>query len=292
MSEGPKGRTVAYLSTTGRAVYRALRLLSLLLLFSCRQSTLAQEIPLDSCRALATIDATAGQRTLRLLVDTGASSSMMNAKSFPQGDTARVEMHSWNGAFSADGRKADVGDLAIGGRHLNAMSFLAVDLSDLERQCGEEIDGIMGADLIRKLGLEIDLKKRVARFAADQAEPPQETADLSEQFELCRAALNRSDEQTFRDCLDPDVVLVVSGKSYRGRDAVLKYFDREYFGHGRSSTMSIDRAAYHVAGGAAWLEYELSTRSRDRTIRERGTAFFEKSGSKWLVMNLNHSAAR
>lgn len=290
MIKGAEARLRNLLGTTGRAFVRALPLLASVLGLPCPRPALAQDISLDSCNALATIDATAGQRRLRLLVDTGATSSMMNAKSFPQGDPARVEMHSWNGAFSADGRKAAINDLAIGGRHLNAMSFLAVDLSDLERQCGKEIDGIMGADLIRRFGLEIDLRKRVARFALDTEEETEESGDLRQQFELCGAAFSRSDERGFADCLDPDVVLVAGGKDYRGRDAVLKYFDREYFGRGRSATMSIDRSAYHVSGGAAWLEYELSTRLRDRTIRERGTALFEKSGTRWLVMNLNHSA--
>jgi ketosteroid isomerase-like protein len=277
---------------TRRATIGPLSVLACLLGLSFAQSTRAQDIPLDSCRTLATINVTTGRRTLRLLVDTGATSSMMNAKSFPEGDTARVEMHSWNGAFAADGRKADITDMAIGGRHLKAMTFLAVDLSDLERQCGEEIDGIMGADLIRKLGMEIDLKKRVARFAADPEERPNQTSDLSEQFDLCEAALNRSDEHTFRDCLDPDVVLVVSGKSYRGRDAVLRYFDHEYFADGRSTTMSVDRSTYHATGEAVWVEYELSFRFHDQAILERGTALFQKSGRKWLVVSLNHSVPR
>ncbi len=292
MSKVAEARTDAKLGTTGRAAIRGVSFLALLVGLSYAQPSLAQEIALDSCRGLATIDATAGQRRLRLLVDTGATSSIMNAKSFPQGNTARVEVHSWNGAFAADGRKTDISDLAIGGRHLIAVSFLAVDLSDLERQCGEPIDGIMGADLIRKLGLEIDLKKRLARFAADPTQSSGDSEDLTQQFELCAAALSRSDARAFGDCLDPDVVLVVSGKDYRGRDAVLKYFSREYFGRGRAATMSIDHSAFHVAGGAAWLQYQLHTTIRDRTVRERGTALFEKCGEKWLVMNLNHSVAR
>ena len=290
MSVAAKSGIGLKLGTTGRAVI--LHILAALLALASFQVARAQEIPLNSCRSLATIDVTAGPRTLRLLVDTGATSSVMNARSFPQGDAARVEMHSWNGAFAADGSKTDIDDLAVGEHHLREMSFFAVDLSDLARQCGEEIDGIMGADLIRRLGLEIDLQKRQARFAPEADHAPDDVADLARQFELCTSALSRADARAFGDCLDPDIVLVVSGKNYRGRDAVMKYFDREYFGHGRTATLSIDHSACHVAGGAAWLEYELSTRLRDRTVRERGTALFEKSGTKWLVMNLNHSLSR
>jgi ketosteroid isomerase-like protein len=271
----------------GIAVIQALGILVSLFWISGAQCVRAQDIPMDSCRTLATIEATADRRRLRFLVDTGATSSLLNAKSFPQGDAAHVVVHSWNGAFSADGRKVGISDLTIGGHHLNAMSFLAVDLSDLERECGKEIDGIMGADLIRELGLEIDLKKRVARFAADPKHEEKEFTDLGEQLELCRAAFDRSDVKAIGDCLDPDVVLVISGKSYRGRDAILKYFDHEYFGDGRSTTMSIDPSTYYATCEGVWLEYELSIRFHDQTARERGTALFQKSGRKWLVVSLN-----
>lgn len=277
---------------SGVVVIRALGIVASLLGLSCAQSVRAQDISLQSCRGLATIEASAGQRRLRFVVDTGATSSLLNAKSFPVGDATRVVMHSWNGASSANGREARISDLAIGGHHLNAMSFLAVDLSDLERECGKEIDGIMGADLIRRLGLEIDLKKRVARFAGDTREQANEFTDLSKQLERCSAAFNRSDEKAFGDCLDPEVALVVSGKDYRGRDAVLQYFDDEYFANGRSATISIDSSAYHTAGEVVWIEYELSIRFDNRVIQERGTALFEKSGAQWLMVNLHHSITR
>ena len=277
---------------SGIALIQALGFLASLFGISGAQCARAQDIPMDSCRALATIEATADRRRLRFLVDTGATSSLLNAKSFPEGDAAHVVVHSWNGAFSADGREVGISDLTIGGHHLNAMSFLAVDLSDLERECGKEIDGIMGADLIRKLGLEIDLKRRVARFAADAKHEAKEFTDLGEQLELCRAAFDRSDAKAVENCLDPDVVLVVSGKSYRGRDAVLKYLDHEYFADGRSTTMSIDRSTYYATGEGVCLEYELSIRFHDQAIRERGTALFQKSGRRWLVVRLNGSDPR
>lgn len=269
---------------------RALGILTSFWGLSFVQRARAQEIPLDSCKALATIEATADRRRLRLLVDTGATSSLLNTKSFPPGNAAHVVMHSWNGALAADGQETGIKELAIGGRHLNALTFLAVDLSDLERECGKAIDGIMGADLITKLGLVIDLKKRVARLAAGPSDQDKEFTDLREQLGACRTAFDRFGVNALGNCLDPDVVLVVSGKDFRGRSAVLKYFSREYFVGGRTETISIDRSAYHAVGEVVWLEYELSIQFHDRTIRERGTALFQKSGGKWLLVNLNHWA--
>jgi ketosteroid isomerase-like protein len=233
--------------TTRIAVIGASCILALLMELSFAQCIRAQDIPLDSCKALATIEATADRRRLRFLVDTGATSSLLNAKSFSEGDAAHVMVHSWNGAFSADGRG---------------------------------------------LGLEIDLKRHVARFAADAKHEEKEFTDLGEQLELCRAAFDRSDMKAIGNCLDPDVVLVDSGKSYRGRDAVLKYFDHEYFADGRSTTMSIDRSTYHATGEGVWLEYELRIRFHDQAIRERGTALFQKLGRKWLVVSLNGADPR
>jgi ketosteroid isomerase-like protein len=281
--------------TTGRAAKKLAGLLALLCAGPCTTCARAQDIPLvESCRTLAAVDVMADQRALRLLVDTGATSSLLDARMFRGGDAAHVVMHSWNGRSTPNARAAEISDLAIGGRHVSGVSFLTFDLSELGRECGKQIDGIMGADLIKKLGLEIDLKKRVVRFAADPKGQEQETdfPDLSEQFALCGAAFNRSDEKTFRDCLDPDVVLVVSGEDYRGRDAVLKYFDHEYFDKSGSSTMAIDRSAYHVIGGVAWHRYEIRTRLHKRMTKVHGTALFEKSGAKWLVMNLDHSVAQ
>jgi ketosteroid isomerase-like protein len=150
----------------------------------------------------------------------------------------------------------------------------------------------MGADLIRRLGLEINLKKRVARFAADTRERANDFTDLSKQLERCSTAFNRSDEKAFGDCLDPEVALVVSGKDYHGRDAVLQYFDDEYFATSRSATMSIDASEYHATGEVVWIEFEIDNRFHDRAIGERGTALVEKSGAKWLVVDLHHSIVR
>jgi len=270
----------------GERLMRALGLLASLSGLPFVHGLRAEDIPLDNCKVLATIKATAERRPLTFLVDTGASSTMLNAKSFPQGNAAHILMYSWNGEFQADGREIWIDDLAIDGHHLNAMALLAVDLSDLVRGCGEQIDGIMGADLITKLGLEIDLKKRVARFAAGPEEQKKMFAGLREQLEVCRAAIDRSDVKGFGDCLDPDVVLVASGKDFRGRNAVLKYLDREYLVSGLPATMSIDRSTYHAVGEVVWLEYELRIRSHDRTVREGGTALFQESRGKWLVVNI------
>jgi hypothetical protein len=104
------GKAAAKASRVG--VIRALGILASLLALSRAQILRAQDVPLDSCRALATIEATASQRRLRFLLDTGATSSLLNAKSFPAGDSTRVVMHSWNGASSANGREAGISDLA------------------------------------------------------------------------------------------------------------------------------------------------------------------------------------
>ncbi len=272
------------------ALVRAVGILASFLGFSFVAPVRAQDIPLDSCKGLATIEVTADRRQLWFLVDTGATSSVLNTKSFPRGNATSVVMHSWNGRSVASGQEAGIEELAIGRRRLNALTFLAVDLSDLERECGKAIDGIMGADLITKLGLVIDLKKRVARLAAGPSEQVKEFADLREQLGVCRTAFDRSDLKSLGNCLDPDVVLMVAGKDFRGRNAVLKYFDGEYFASGQAPTISMDRSAYHAVGEGVWLEYELSIRFYDGTIRERGTALFRKSGEKWLLVNLNHWA--
>jgi hypothetical protein len=74
----------------------------------------AQEVPLESCKTLATIEAAGDQRRLKFLVDTGTTSSLLNTNSFPEGTTVHAVMHSWAETFSADGRTARVDDLTVG----------------------------------------------------------------------------------------------------------------------------------------------------------------------------------
>ena len=50
----------------------------------------AQEIPLDSCRQLPIVKATVGKQQFQFLVDTGATTTLLNRKSFSSPDSAVI----------------------------------------------------------------------------------------------------------------------------------------------------------------------------------------------------------
>src|SRR5215472_15154702 len=116
----------------------------------------AQEIPLDNCRQLPMVKATVNNKQYHFLLDTGAAATLLNLKSFSSTDEADITMQSWNGAAGATARRVTLRNFVLGEHQLEYLTLLAVDLTQIERSCQRRIDGVLGADLIAKLGLTID----------------------------------------------------------------------------------------------------------------------------------------
>ncbi|HZD94347.1 MAG TPA: aspartyl protease family protein, partial [Candidatus Sulfotelmatobacter sp.] len=125
----------------------------------------AEEIHLDSCDGLPVIEVTAAgaKSKLRFLVDTAAT-SMLNSKSFLQGDPRSVSVTSWNGTVETRSREITLSELVIGQHRLTNLRLPAVDLSAIGNACGKRIDGILGVDLLSRLGATVDLKNHTAQL--------------------------------------------------------------------------------------------------------------------------------
>src|SRR5215467_1094659 len=249
----------------------------------------AQEIPLDSCRQLPIVKATVGKQQVQFLLDTGAASTLVNLKSFSSPDTAEITMESWNGPTGASARKVVLQDFAIGGHQLGNLSLLAVDLTPLERSCQRRLDGVLGADMIARLGMTIDLKNHVGILDGDARSAEARFNELTRQQSLCEEAFNRSDEKTFADCLAPDVVLLTSKGDYHGRSSVMKHFKESYFGQDPPVLVSMAPRSRHAIGNVIWTEYEMSVTYRGQVMKHRGTAIYQKTGQKWVMSNMNYA---
>ncbi len=170
------------------------------------------------------------------------------------------------------------------------MKLLALDLTALERSCQRRVDGVLGADLISRLGLTIDLKNRVASVDPKPKTPEVGFSELAQQQAACVAAFNRSDEKAFEQCLDPDVVLLTSKGDYHGRKAVMQHFHESYFGQNPPVQVSIAPRGRHLNGSVIWIEYDMSvTVGSSQVMKARGTALYQKSGERWLMSNMNYS---
>ena len=253
-------------------------------------SLAAQEVALESCFGLPTMQVSLGGQSYRFLVDTAASSSLLDIKSFPYGEPREESISSWDATSTVLGRKVSPGDLVIAGHRLANLRLAAVDLSRMRQTCGKKIDGILGADLLERLGLEIDIKNRVARFAhgantTDEAE----ISEFKLYFAACGRAFDRADKAALADCMDPGMVLFTFSREYHGRDAVMGYFENAYFERQDRPRLVLVARGHHIMGDVLWLEYDLRITRDGNVTSGRGTALFRKVSGKWLMLNMNHS---
>src|SRR5215472_9631814 len=206
-----------------------LRVLALLLLLIPLASR-AQEIPLDNCRQLPIVKGTAEGHPVQFLLDTGASATMLNLKSFSSLDAAEITLESWSGTVGTRAHEVVLRDLTIGEHSIANLKLLAIEMTTLERSCQKRVDGVLGADLIQKLGLTIDLKNHVATLDDNKRTSESKLKELEKGQSVCVEAFNRSDEKRFEECLDPEIVLLTSHGDFHGRKEVMKHFKDAYFG--------------------------------------------------------------
>lgn len=248
----------------------------------------AQEVPLDNCRELPIVKATVGKRQFQFLLDTGASLTLLNKKSFSSLETTEVRMESWTGSRGTPAGVVILPQFSIGDHSLFNLKLLAVDLATVERSCEKRVDGVLGADLIAKLGLTIDLKNHVASLEPART-PEASFIQLDQHVAACADAFNRSDEKTFEQCLDPDIVLLTSKGDYHGRHAVMKHFKESYFGQNPPVLVSMVPRGRHAVGSVIWVEYDMEVTVGDHVMKTRCTAIYQKSGERWLMSNLNYA---
>ena len=137
----------------------------------------AEDVHMDSCDGLPVIDvavpgvkAPGVQSKMRFLVDTAAT-SILNSKSFSSGDPNKIAVTSWRGTVETRASAVTIAELIIGQHHLKDLRLPAVDLSAIGNTCGKRIDGILGVDLLSRLGATVNLKEHTARLA--RTPPPQ-----------------------------------------------------------------------------------------------------------------------
>ncbi len=281
-------------SSVRRAALGALFLAAAIALLQI-QPAAAQEIPLQNCGGLLTIPVSTGDRTLTFLVDTAANATFLNVKSFPNGVAKEAAIANWKGTDSVLGHEVSLDELVIGNQHVKNLKLSAIDLSSMQQACGKRIDGVLGANLLEKLGMTIDLKNRIARFSVSAPAPPSvsneqtQFDELDRQLAACSQAFNRSDDQAFAACLDPEIVLYSFAGTYHGRNEVMKYFANSYFRRDPAAGLTLTPRAHHLAGNMIWLEYELRIALPQQVVHARGTALFRNVGGAWLLLHMNHS---
>jgi hypothetical protein len=249
----------------------------------------AEEVPLTACDGLPMVEVRIGGMKFSFLLDTAATSTL-NLGSFSYGDKERISVTSWNGTYRARGQKVTISDLVIGEHHLQNLRLSAVDLSAIGRACGHTIDGILGIDLLRRLGAVVDLTAHVVRLPADLEIAQSDVAELDKRLALCVRTFNSGDEPVLLDCLDPRLVLFTAAGDFYGRDAFIEYVRRERNKQGARPQLVITLLAHHLLGEEVWVEFELRIKLEQQILRTRGTVLCKRSGTVWRIVHMKSSA--
>jgi hypothetical protein len=144
------------------SVFRGLMILLLLL---TPPEGLAQPrvvaLPFRTVDSFILVDAKIDGTPVRLLVDTGANKTILNAKSF-----GRVEMHvskpvNRGAGIVGNSLRLRV-DLELAHEFLFSQRVSVMDLEELSRRFGIQFDGLLGQDILNKFhSVRIDYKKHV-----------------------------------------------------------------------------------------------------------------------------------
>ena len=273
--------------------YRLFVLLLMVLMRALSPRVLpAQEIALEHCDALPVIQVQVSGEPMTFLVDTAAT-SMLNLKSFSAGRVRDMRVTSWTGTLATSAREVTLKELQVGSTKLVGLHLPAIDLSAVGKACGKKIDGILGVDLLSKIGATIDLKKLTVHVAtASEGQEAQLVAEMHGEMAHCLEAFNDSDEKEFGDCLDPKIVLFSVDTELYGREKVLGFFRDKYFHQQPAARLELQESAFHAIGEAVWYEYEFTIEYARGVLHGRGMGMCRKSDGRWRMASMHHTLVK
>lgn len=253
------------------------------------ETTGAEEIPLERCDVLPVVRVQVGQTEMRFLVDTGAT-TILNLGSFTGTKTSDVRVSSWSGTVATSARQVELLTLRVGSHELKGVKLPAIDLSPIGKACGGKIDGILGVDLLDKLGVTIDLRKQVASFQPEQPPTAREVFDRMEtDMHSCASYFEHGNAKALEDCFDPEIVLYSPDGEYHGKKQAVEYLQAKYMKYAPNLTYKMLPHDVQLFGDALWYSYEYEIDAPGLQVIGHGMSMCRKNGGKWVVLNLHNS---
>ncbi len=252
-------------------------------------ASFGEEIPIEKCDRLPVIKLTVSGKEMRFLVDTAAT-SILNINSFALGNSRRIEVTSWSGTVATSAREIMLPEVLIGNHHLHNVKLPAIDLTPIGSACGGNIDGIMGSDLLERLGITLDLKRKIASLPLTEGKEEEDLQVKAVKRDLaaCVAAFNRADAPVFGACFDHHISLFTRDSELYGREETLEYFRRRYFNLSPAAHLEIVPFGFRAAGAAVWYEYEFTIRMPGNILHGRGIAMCRNSDGHWRLLSMHH----
>lgn len=251
-------------------------------------ATTSDEIPIEKCDLLPVVKVRVGSKEMRFLVDTAAT-SMLNVKSFSGGGMKEIRVTSWSGTAATSAREITIEEFSLGSHHLRNLKLPAIDLSPIGNACGGHVDGILGVDLLDKMAVTIDLKRRIASLGVDAPDPKTVYAQMEGSMHTCMSAFEAGKAAEFGECLEPDVIFYTPHGEYVGRERVLQYLRDRYFKYAPDLHHRMKVHEMQVIGDALWYSYEYTIDTPKEHLNGHGFAMCRRNGAGWRMVNLHNA---
>ena len=248
----------------------------------------SDEIPIERCDYLPIVKVRIDGTDMRFLLDTGAT-TMLNLKSFSTGRSKTIEVTSWSGTAATSAREVSLPGLALGNHRLQNLKLPAIDLSPIGKACGGQIDGILGVDLLDKMGVTIDLKRQIASPGA----PPEDAKSLYEKMESamhhCNVAFESGHYTELEECFDPEIVLYTPQGEFIGREKAMKYLQERYLKFAPDLHYHMTVHEVKMFGDALWYSYDYWIDSPKEHLAGHGMSMCRRDKGHWRILNLHNS---
>lgn len=253
-----------------------------------QESPPINEIPIERCDLLPVVKVRIDGTDMRFLLDTAAT-TMLNLKSFASGRSKQIQVTSWSGTAATSAREVSLPELALGNHRLHGLKLPAIDLSPIAKACGGQIDGILGVDLLDKLGVTIDLKRQVASSGAESPD----AKSLYEQMELgmhhCMRAFESGNVAELQECFDPEIVFYTPQGEFQGRAQVMNYLQGRYLKYAPDLCYKMNLHNVKIFGDALWYSYDYTIDSPKEHIAGHGMSMCRRDNGHWRMLNLHNS---
>ena len=262
--------------------------LALCVVASAQDPPPASEIPIERCDVLPVVKVRIDGAEMRFLLDTAAT-TVLNIKSFSAGRSKEIRISSWTGTAATSAREVFIPELAFGEHRLRDLKLPAIDLSPIGNACGGKIDGILGVDLLDKMGVTIDLKRHVASPSATPANARALYDQMETAMHHCNTAFELGKATELEECFDPEIVLFAPQGEFRGRKQVMDYLQRRFMQYSPALSYKMYLRDVKVIGDALWYSYDYEVASPKEHLVGRGMSICRRDGEHWRILNLHNS---
>jgi len=257
---------------------------------TAQSQTAVTEIPIQRCDRLPVVTVEVNKEDKRFLVDTAAT-SFLNRASFGGKDSKEISIQSWNATTALNAGYVPVDEIAIGKHVVRNVRLAAIDLNAISKACGGQLDGILGVDLLEKLGVTIDLERGVVHLtpSSQPAADVNVAAGIEESINSCLEAFNHSDAERLGSCFDSEFALTSPRGELHGRDEAVNYL-RQYFGASSHGRLSFKVRDARPLGAHVWGLYEYSIETPSMHADGSGILICRKAEDRWYVLSMYESA--